>query len=126
MYWISGQDKGELITQYPQCAFSYVFYVCKTYTLFSMETDKNGYVNFARFVCTPQFPYILFANVRIKQNRVIRWQKGRVSVAKRTCFGCSLGQQSRFNCSTQRHPMAKRKGVGCGLPPRLSAFPHVY
>ena len=64
--------KGEF-TQYPQCAFSYVFYVRKTHTLFSTETDKNGFANFTRFACTkhPQFPYIIFANIRMKQNNKI-------------------------------------------------------
>ena len=45
------KPRGEC-TQYPQCAFLYVFYVRKTNTVFSKKTDKNGYANFASFVCT--------------------------------------------------------------------------
>ena len=42
---------GDFI-QHLQCTFSYIFYVRKTHALFTTETDKNGYANFAGFACT--------------------------------------------------------------------------
>ena len=49
------------------------------------KRKKNGYANLVRFVCKPhpQFPYILFANTRKKQNNkiapTVRMQRHRKS-----------------------------------------------